>query len=117
MNLQIIALWLMIVGTFQAPGDAQGWSSWTTSNSHDLEYRWLGSAPGGSATCQLQVRDRKQKADTIVSLSIDYKFDDVAQSTRDVITISEFKGERLGERTVYHCVSVNNLHVNDAVRW
>ena len=117
MNFQIMAVWLFVVGTLQGPVTAQDWSSWITTNNHDLQYRWLGSAPGGSATCQLQVRDQKRKADTVVSLRIDYKFDDVAQSTRDVVTITEFKGESLGERTVYHCVSVDKLHVNEVVRW
>jgi hypothetical protein len=117
MKLRIIAASLVVFGTLQGPVAAQDWSSWITTNNHDLQYRWLGSAPGGSATCQLQVRDQKRKADTVVSLRIDYKFDDVAQSTRDVVTITEFKGESLGERTVYHCVSVDKLHVNEVVRW
>ena len=117
MNFQIIAVWLVAVGTLQGQVAAQDWSSWTTSNDQDLQYRWLGSAPDGSATCQLQVRDLKRKADTVVSLRIDYKFNDVAQSTRDMVTITEFKGESLGERTLYHCTSVNSLHVNDVVRW
>ena len=51
-----------------------------------------------------------------MSLRIDYKFDDAAQSTREVVTITEFKGESLGDRTVDHCVSVDNLHVNEVVR-
>jgi len=97
MKLRIIAASLVVFGTLQGPVAAQDWSSWITTNNHDLQYRWLGSAPGGSATCQLQVRDQKRKADTVVSLRIDYKFDDVAQSTRDVVTITEFKGESLGE--------------------
>jgi hypothetical protein len=117
MKLRIIAASLVVFGTLQGPVAAQDWSSWITTNNHDLQYRWLGSAPGGSATCQLQVRDQKRKADTVVSLRIDYKFDDVAQSTRDVVTITEFKGESLGERTLHHCVSVDKLHVNEVVRW
>jgi hypothetical protein len=117
MKLQIISVWLVSLGTLQSPAAAQDWSSWITSNNRDLQYRWLGSVQGGSATCQLQVRDLKRKANTVVSLRIDYKFNDVAQSTRDVVTITEFKDESLGERTVYHCMSVDNLHVNEAVRW
>jgi hypothetical protein len=116
MKLQIIAVWLVVFGTLQDPVAAQDWSSWITSNNHDLQYRWLGSASGVSAMCQLQLRDLKWKADTVVSLRIDYKFDDAAQSTREVVTIAEFKGESLGERTVDHCVSVNDLHVNEVVR-
>jgi hypothetical protein len=117
MKLQIISVWLMVFGTLQGPAAAQDWSSWITSNNHDLQYRWLGNAPGGGASCQLQMRDLKRKSDTVVSFRIDYKFDDTAESTRDVVTIMEFKGESLGERTVSHCVSVDNLHVNEVVRW
>jgi hypothetical protein len=117
MKLQIISIWLAVLGILQGPAASQDWSSWITSNNRDLQYRWLGSAPGGNATCQLQVRDLKRKANTVVSLRIDYKFDDAAQSTEDVVTVTEFKGESLGERIVYHCVSVNDLHVNDIARW
>ena len=117
MKSQIISVWLVVLGTAQGPAPAQDWSSWITSNNHDVQYRWLGSAPGGNATCQLQVRDLKRKANTVLGLRIDYKFDDAAQSTEDVVTITEFKGESLGERIVYRCVSVNDLHVNDIARW
>ena len=116
MKLQIIAVFLMVFGTLQSPVAAQDWSSWITPNNHDLQYRWLGSTPGGSPTCQLQVRDLKLNVESVVSLRIDYKFGDAAQSTREVVTITEFKGESLGERAVDHCVSVDSLHVNEVVR-
>ena len=114
MKSQIVAVWLVFLGTL--PVGAQDWSSWTTSNNHDLQYRWLGGAPGGSPTCQLQVRDLQLKVDTVVSVRIDYKFDNAAQSTRDVISITGPNSDSLGERTVDHCVSVDEVHINDVVR-
>jgi hypothetical protein len=33
-----------------------------------------------------------------------------------VVTITGSKGEGLGERTIDHCVSVDDLHVNEVVR-
>ena len=116
MKSQIIAIWLVVFGTLPGRVAAQDWSSWITSNNHDLQYRWLGSAPGGSPTCQLQVRGLKLNVESVVSLRIDYKFDNAAQSTRDVVTITGSKGESLGERTVDHRVSIDDLHVNEAVR-
>jgi hypothetical protein len=117
MKSQIISAWVLVLGTLHGSAAAQDWSSWIKSNNHDVQYRWLGSAQGGNAKCQLQVRDLKRKANTVLGLRIDYKFDDAAQSTEDVVTITEFKGESLGERIVYRCVSVNDLHVNDIARW
>ena len=111
-----IAVLLVVFGTLSGRVAAQDWSSWITSNNHDLQYRWLRSPPGGSPTCQLQVRDLQRKVDTVVSVRIDYKFDNAAQSTRDVITITGPKSDSLGERTVDHCASVDEVHVNDVVR-
>ena len=116
MKVQIIAAWLVVLGVLQGSVAAQDWSSWITSNNHDVQYRWLGSTARESAKCQLQLRDLKRNVDTVVSIRIDYKFNDAAQSTRDVITITEAKDESMGERTVDHCVSVDDLHVNDVVR-
>lgn len=116
MKSQIVAVWLVVFVTLPGQVAAQDWSSWTTSNNHDLQYRWLGSAPGGTPTCQLQVRDLKLNVESIVSLRIDYKFDNAAQSTRDIVTITGPKSESLGERTVDHCASVDEVHVNDVVR-
>jgi hypothetical protein len=62
------------------------------------------------------MRDLKLNVDTVVSVRIDYKFDNAAQSTRDVITVTGQKSESLGERTVDRCVSVDEVHVNDVVR-
>jgi hypothetical protein len=116
MKSQIIAVLLVVFGTLSGRVAAQDWSSWITSNNHDLQYRWLGSAPNGNPTCQLQVRDLKLNVESVVSLRIDFKVDDTAQSTRDVVTITESKGESPGERAVDHCVSVDDLHVNEVVR-
>jgi len=106
----------MVLGTLPARVAAQDWSSWITSNNHDVQYRWLGSAPGGSPTCQLQVRDLKLNVESVVSLRVEYKFDNADQSIRDVVTITGSKGESLGERAIDHCVSVDDLHVNEVVR-
>ena len=116
MKWQIIAVWLVIFGTLPGRVAAQDWSSWITSNSHDVQYRWLGSSSSGSPTCQLQMRDLQLKVETVVSVRIDYKFDNAAQSTRDVVTITGPKSESLGERTIDHCLSVDEVHVNDVVR-
>src|SRR5215469_13387411 len=115
MKSQIIAIWSVVFGTLPGQVAAQDWSSWITPNNHDLQYRWLGSAPGGSPTCQLQLRDLKLNVESVVSLRIDYRFDNAAQSTREVVTITGSKDESLGERTIDHCVSVDDLHVNEVV--
>jgi hypothetical protein len=116
MKSQIIAIWLVVFGTLPGRVTAQDWSAWITPNNHDLQYRWLGGTPGGSPSCQLQVRDLKREAETVVSMRIDYKFSDAAQSTREVVSITDSKGESLGERTVDRCVSVDDVHVNEVVR-
>jgi len=54
----------------------------------------------------LRLLDLKRNADTTVSVDIEYKYCDAALSTREVVTITEFKGESLVERTVDHCGSV-----------
>ena len=116
MKSQIVAVWLLVFVTLPGRVAAQDWSSWITPNNHDLQYRWVGSTTGGNPTCQLQVRDLKLNVGSVVSLRIDYKFDNAAQSTRDVVTITRSKGESLGESTVDHCVSVDKVHVNEVVR-
>ena len=62
------------------------------------------------------MRDLQLKVETVVSVRIDYKFDNAAESTRDVITVTGPKSESLGERTIDHCLSVDEVHVNDVVR-
>jgi hypothetical protein len=62
------------------------------------------------------VRDLKLNVESVVSLRIGYKFDNAAQSTREVVIITGPKGESLGERTLDHCVAVDEVHVNEVVR-
>ena len=47
MKMRLIIVWMVLLGIFQL--SAQDWSSWTTSNNRDFQYRWLGSAPNKSA--------------------------------------------------------------------
>jgi hypothetical protein len=115
MKPQIIAAWLA-VGALQGSIAAQDWSSWITSNNHDVQYRWLGSTPSEGAKCQLQLHDLKWKVNTIASVRINYKYDNAAESTRDVVTITDLKCEEMGGRTIDHCVSVDDLHLNEVVR-
>jgi len=42
MKLQIIAVWWVVLGFLQGPVAAQDWSTWITSNNHDVQYSWLG---------------------------------------------------------------------------
>jgi hypothetical protein len=39
MKSQIVAVWLVVFVTLPGQVAAQDWSSWTTSNNHDLQYR------------------------------------------------------------------------------
>ncbi len=115
MTIRLIVISMALFGTF--PLSAQDWSSWTTSNNRDFEYRWLGSAPSTSGECSLQLRDLKRKPNetTFVSVAVDYQSQQ-AESTRDVITIMDSKDEEQGPLIVRPCASVGGVRVNDIVR-
>jgi hypothetical protein len=125
MKLQIIAICLVALGVLQGSVDAQDWSSWTEAHSYrfmlgknkDVQYRWRASTPSGGEECQVQLRDtqRQPNQTTVVSVQIDYQYHD-AQSTRDVITITDIKGENVGETIVHQCVSVGDVRLTDIVR-
>jgi hypothetical protein len=125
MKLRIIFVWLIVLGILQGSVAAQDWSSWTTAhsswttlyNNKDIQYRWRAVTPGGSEQCQLQLRDQKREPNhtTVVNVRIDYQYHE-AESTRDVVTIMDVKGENYGETTVHDCVSVGDLHVTDIAR-
>ena len=125
MKLQIIAVWLLVLGTLQGSATAQNWSSWITAHSNwttlfnnkDVQYRWRADTTDGSEACYLQLRDQKREPNhtTVVNVRIDYQYHD-AESMRDVVTIMDVKGENYGETTVHHCLSVGDLHVTDIVR-
>jgi hypothetical protein len=126
MKLHIIPVCLVMIWTLQGSVVAQDWSSWTTSrrywitsgtNNKDVQYRWRGGTPSGSEECQLQLRDLKRQPNqtTYVSVRIDYQYHN-AESTRDVVTIMDVKGENQGETTVPHCTSVDDVQLADIVR-
>ena len=115
MKLRIVAVCLVMAWILQGTVVAQEWSSWISSN-HDVQYRWLGSTSGDAATCHLQLQDKQHKTGTIVSVRVNYKYENHDESTRDVVTIMNLNGEYLGERTIYQCASVGDLHVTDIVR-
>jgi hypothetical protein len=115
MKSQVVAVSLIALGILQGSVAAQDWSSWISSN-HDVQYRWLAATGGESPTCHLQLRDTQRKIETIVSLRVDYKYDNKDESDRDVVTITNLNGDGMGERTVYQCTSVGNLRVTDIVR-
>ena len=52
MKIRLIVVWMVFLGAL--PLSAQDWSSWTTANNRDFQYRWLGSAPSESGSCYLQ---------------------------------------------------------------
>jgi hypothetical protein len=116
MRSQTLGVCVVVLGILGGSAAAQDWTAWTASNIHEIEFRWLSSTANGAQQCRLQLRDPLRKADTVVSVRIDYKSGDAATSTRDTITITESMGETVGERTVDHCASVDELHVNDVVR-
>ncbi len=125
MKLRIIFVCLIVLGIWQGSAAAQDWSAWTTAHSSwttlyknkDVQYRWRADTTSGSEECHLQLRDTKRQPTqtTVVNVRIDYQYHD-AESTRDVVTIMDVKGEDYGETTVYHCVSVGDLHVTDIAR-
>ena len=65
----------------------------------------------------MQLRDLKWQPNhtTVVSVPTDYQYHD-AESTRDVVTITNIQGENQGETTVYHCTSVGEVQLTDIVR-
>jgi hypothetical protein len=115
MKMRLIVFGMVLLGTFQL--NAQDWSSWTTANNRDFQYRWLGSAPNTAAECYLQMRDLKRKPNetTFVSVLIDYK-SEKAESTRNAIAISSPKDEDAGPTIVRPCMSVTDVSVKDIVR-
>jgi hypothetical protein len=127
MKLQIIVVWLVVLGALQGSAAAQDWSSWTTSrrywitsgnNNKGVQYRWRAGTPGENQECQVQLRDLKRQPSqtTVANVRIDYQYHD-AESTRDVVTITDIKGENRGETTLYHCTSVGDVQLTDVVRW
>jgi hypothetical protein len=125
MKLQIIVVCLVVLGALPGSADAQDWSTWTEAHSNwfmlgkhkDVQYRWRASTPSGSEECQVQLRDtqRQPNQTTVVSVQIDYQYHD-AQSTRDVVTIADIKGENAGEVTVHPCMSVGDVRLTDIAR-
>jgi hypothetical protein len=125
MKLRFIAVCLMVLGISQALAADQDWSSWVTAHSSwttlyknkDVQYRWRAATANGSEECLLQLRDIKRQPNqtTVVNVQIDYQYHQ-AESSRDVVTIMDVKGENYGETTVHHCVSVGDLHVTDIAR-
>ena len=125
MKVQIIVVWLVALATLQGSAAAEDWSSWNTAHSSwttlyknkDVQYRWRAATTSGSEECYLQLRDQKREPNhtTVVNVRVDYQYHD-AESTRDVVTVMDVKGEGYGEMTVHHCVSVGNVHVTDIVR-
>jgi hypothetical protein len=115
MTIRLIVISMAFFGTFQL--SAQNWSSWTATNNHDFEYRWLGSAPSESGGCSLQLRDLKRKPEetTFVSVLVDYQAGQ-AESTRDVITVMSSHDEDQGPLIVRPCASVGGVRVNDILR-
>ena len=115
MKVRLIVVWIVFLGAFQL--SAQDWSSWTTANNRDFQYRWLGSAPSGGGECYLQLRDLKRQPSetTFVTVLIDYQSAQ-AESTRDVIAITDSKDTDQGPRILSPCVSVADVHVKDIVR-
>ena len=115
MKIRRILVWAVFFGAFQL--SAQNWSSWTTANNRDFQYRWSGSDPSKSGDCYLQMRDLKRQSNqtTYVTVLIDYHSAQ-AESTRDVITIADPKDEDQGPRILSPCVSVGDVQVKDFVR-
>jgi hypothetical protein len=115
MKIRLVVVWMVFLGALQL--SAQDWSSWTTANNRDFQYRWLGGAPSTSGECYLQLRDLKRQPSetTFVTVLIDYQSAQ-AESARNVITIMDPKDEDQGPRILSPCVSVRDVHVKDIVR-
>ena len=115
MKLAVVAVGLFALGCLPGSASAQNWSDWITSNNHDVQYRWMGSPAGASAECHLQLQDLKRNRTTVVSVVVDYQAAQ-AESTREVVTISEPKAEDQGPTIVHHCASISDLHVTNIAR-
>jgi hypothetical protein len=125
MKLQIIGVLCAVLGALQGSVVAQNWSSWNAAPSSwfmlghsakDVQYRWWASTPSEGEVCHVQLQDGGSQSNQIViSVLIDYQYHD-AQSTRDVVTITDTQGERYGEVIVHQCVSVGALRVTDIAR-
>jgi len=115
MKIRVLAVWVLLLGAFQL--NAQDWSSWTTSKNRDFQYRWLGSAPGTSGECYVQLRDLKRQPNetTFLTVLIDYQSAQ-AESTRDVINITGSNDEDQGPKIVRPCSSISGVQVEDIVR-
>jgi hypothetical protein len=116
MKIRLVVAGMVFLGAFQLL--AQDWSSWTTANNRDFQYRWLGSsAPSKGEECYLQLRDLKRQPNetTVATVLIDYQSAQ-AESTRDVITIMNPKDEDQGPTILRPCVSVGGVQVKDMVR-
>src|SRR5580698_7515648 len=115
MKIRLLVVGIAFLAAFQL--GAQDWSSWTTAKNRDFQYRWLGSVPGNGAECYVQLRDLKRQPNgtTFATVLIDYKSAQ-AESTRDVITITDSKDEDQGPSILSPCVSVGAVHVKDIVR-
>jgi len=124
MRLRIIAACFLVLGILQGSASAQDWSSWAEAHSNwfllgkhkGVEYRWRANTPSGGE-CLVQLRDtlRQPNQTTVVSVQINYQYHD-AQSSRDVVTITDIKGENAGETTVHQCTSVGEVRLTDIVR-
>ena len=115
MKLRVFVVGLFVLGCLLGSATAQDWSDWITSNNHDVQYRWVGNTPGASAECHLQLQDLKRNRTTVVSVVIDYQAAQ-AESTREVVTISDPKAEDQAPAIVHACVSVTDLHVTNIAR-
>jgi len=113
MKTRRIVVWMVFLVACQL--SAQDWSSWTTADNREVQYRWLASTPSGE--CYLQLRDLKRQPNetTFVTVLIDYQSAQ-AESARDVIPVMDANDEDQGPRIVRPCVSVGNVHVKDIVR-
>lgn len=114
MKIRFIVVWIVFLGAFQL--SAQDWSSWTNTSNRDFQYRWL-AAPSEGGGCYLQVRDLKRQPNdtTFVSVLIDYNSTQ-AESTREVIAVTDSNDSDPGPSILRPCVSVGDVHVNDIVR-
>ena len=115
MKLAVVAVGWFVLGCLPGSASAQNWSDWITSNNHDVQYRWMGSTPGASEECHLQLQDLKRNRTTVVSVVIDYQAAQ-AESAREVVTISDSKAEDQAPTIVHACVSVTDLHVTYLAR-
>ena len=115
MKIRLLVVGMVFLAAFQL--SAQDWSSWTTANNREFQYRWLGGAPSNGEECYVQLRDLKRQPNgtTFATVLIDYKSTQT-ESTRDVIAITDSKDDDHGPNILSPCVSVGAAHVKDIVR-